>query len=126
MPLSFVTSLLAAAAAVQTAQPVAESAPVTIAVPPFPVPRNSDSGSSEAAATGYRIAELIASDLSSTRRFLPLAPKLAGPYPYPEFSGPNFRRWRSTGAAALITGFVQTEADGRLTVGCYLYDVATG
>ena len=126
MPLSFLTPMLAAAAVAQTPQSTAEPAPVTIAVPPFPTPRSSESGSSDAVATGYRIAELIASDLRSTRRFLPLASQLAGPYPYPEFSGPNFRRWRSTGAAALVTGFVQPESDGRLTVGCYLFDVTTG
>ncbi len=126
MPLNFVSALLAAAAVAQTGQPAAESAPVTIAVPPFPTPRSGGTGSTEAAQTGYRIAELIASDLRSTRRFLPLSSQLAGPYPYPEFSGPNFRRWRGTGAAALVTGFVQPESDGRITVGCYLFDVATG
>ena len=36
---------------------------------------------------------------------------------------PRFPNWRTVAAQALVTGFVQVNGDGSITVGCYLYDV---
>jgi TolB protein len=47
-------------------------------------------------------------------------------YSYPEVTAPTFSRWRAKGAKALITGFVQARSDGRITVGCYVYDAEKG
>jgi TolB protein len=41
-------------------------------------------------------------------------------------TAPGFAKWRSAGAKVLITGFVQGRSDGRLTFGCYVYDVEKG
>jgi TolB protein len=39
-------------------------------------------------------------------------------------TAPAFDYWPGTGAVALVQGFVRANSDGKLTVGCYLYDVA--
>ena len=57
---------------------------------------------------------------------MPLKPNRDDYYSYPEVTAPTFSKWRSAGAKALVTGFVQARSDGRLTVGCYVYDVDKG
>jgi TolB protein len=57
---------------------------------------------------------------------MPLSPNQKDYYSYPEVTAPTFSKWRERGAKALITGFVQSRSDGRLTVGCYVYDVDKG
>ena len=57
---------------------------------------------------------------------MPLPPKQKDYYSYPEVTAPNFPKWRGAGAKALVTGFVQSRSDGRLTFGCYVYDVEQG
>ena len=57
---------------------------------------------------------------------MPLTPNQKDFYSYPEVTAPSFPKWRAAGAKALVTGFVQTRPDGRLTFGCYVYDVASG
>ena len=57
---------------------------------------------------------------------MPLTPNQKDYYSYPEVTAPTFSKWRSKGAKALVTGFVQSRADGRLTFGCYVYDVDKG
>ena len=44
----------------------------------------------------------------------------------PEVTAPTFSRWRAKGARLLLTGFVQARSDGRVTFGCYIYDVRKG
>ena len=39
-------------------------------------------------------------------------------------TAPDYPYFSATGAQNLVQGFVQANPDGRLTVGCYLYDVA--
>ena len=43
-----------------------------------------------------------------------------------EVTSPAWSDWRRSGAIALVSGYVEYMADGRLTVACYLYDSATG
>jgi TolB protein len=75
---------------------------------------------------GWDATQLIASDLGQTSELMPLKPSRDDYYSYPEVTAPTFSKWRSAGAKALVTGFVQGRADGRLTVGCYVYDVEKG
>jgi TolB protein len=93
-----------------------------IAVPPLTPHGNAP----EAASAAWQASQLIASDLRSTGDVVPLDPSQKDFYAYPEVTAPNFMKWRSTGAKALITGFVEGRSDGRLTFGCYIYDVASG
>jgi TolB protein len=57
---------------------------------------------------------------------MPLPPNRQDFYSYPEVTAPTFAKWRAAGAKTLVTGFVQSRPDGRITFGCYVYDVAKG
>jgi TolB protein len=57
---------------------------------------------------------------------MPLPPNQKDFYSYPEVTAPTFSKWRAAGAKTLVTGFVQSRSDGRLTFGCYVYDVEKG
>ena len=69
---------------------------------------------------------VITSDLRSSRELMPIGPENARVYSYPEATAPSFTQWRTTGAKALVTGFVQARSDGRITVACYLHDIPDG
>ena len=47
---------------------------------------------------------------------MPLPPNQKDYYSYPEVTAPTFSKWRAAGAKVLVTGFVQSRPDGRLTV----------
>ena len=96
-----------------------------IAIPPLTSPDSGDKGN-EMLAVGWDATQLIAADLGQTTELTPLPPKRDDYYSYPEVTAPNFSKWRAAGATALLTGFIQSRADGRLTVGCYVYDVDKG
>jgi TolB protein len=114
---------LASAAGAQ--QPADQAAATVIAVPPLTSP-NSGSRGNEMLALGWQVTQLIETDLRQTSEVMPLKPNRDDYYSYPEVTAPSFAKWRSAGAKALVTGFVQSRADGRLTVGCYIYDVQKG
>jgi TolB protein len=111
----------ATAAGAQSAMP----AVTVIAVPPLTSPDSGDRGN-EMLALGWQVTQLIETDLRQTAELMPLRPNRDDYYSYPEVTAPTFSKWRSAGAKALVTGFVQSRSDGRLTVGCYVYDVHTG
>ena len=77
-------------------------------------------------AIGWDVTQAIEADLRQTAEVMPLKPKRDDYYSAPEVTAPSFTKWRSVGAKALVTGFVQARSDGRLTVGCYVYDVDKG
>ncbi len=91
-----------------------------IAVPALPVAGGAPS------TLDRQIAEVIASDLRSTGLFTPLGPNGIGSYTYGQAQSPTYGEWRSAGAAQLVTGTVDPREDGRITVGCFVYDVAAG
>ncbi len=90
--------------------------------PSPPCPRRS--GASE--ALGRQIAEVIASDLRSTGAFTPLGPNGIGGYTVAQAGAPAYGEWRNAGAGALVAGYVEARADGRITVACLLHDVTAG
>ena len=77
-------------------------------------------------ALAWQATQLIEADLRQTAELMPLAPNRKDYYSYPEVTAPTFSKWRDGGAKALVTGFVQARSDGRLTIGCYVYDVEKG
>lgn len=114
---------LAGLAAAVAAQP----APVSVvAIPPFTIRTNEKTSAGETASLGMQAAQLIASDLRASGDLVPVGPDVKTVYSYPEVNAPNFRQWRATGAKALVTGFVTARPDGRIAVGCYVYDLASG
>ena len=105
------------------ATPAQAQSPVTvIAVPPFATPSKGEKAN-EDLAIAWEATQLIVTDLRTTSELMPLKPDQKDVYSYPEVTAPSFPKWRSAGAKALVTGFVQTRPDGRLTFGCYVYDV---
>ena len=99
---------------------------VTIAVPPMPTPNPTQTAAGNTGSLGAQVAEVVAADLRSSGQFTPLGPSGVSTYPYVEATAPAFPRWRGSGAQALVSGFVEARPDGRLTVGCYLFDVTAG
>ena len=97
---------------------------MTIAVPVMPTPQAADTPAGSTAALGRQVAEVVAGDLRGSGLFKPVGPGGVREIAYPEVSAPQYEGWSASGAAALVQGFVQANADGQITVGCYLYDVA--
>ncbi len=113
--------LLGLAGAAHAQQPTA----TVIAVPPLSSPDGGDKGN-QMLAVGWDVTQAIEADLRQTAEVMPLKPNRDDYYSFPEVTAPTFSKWRSAGAKALVTGFVQSRSDGRLTVGCYVYDVDKG
>ena len=113
--------LLGLAGPLHAQQPAA----TVIAVPPLTSPDSGDKGN-QMLAVGWDVTQAIEADLRQTAEVMPLKPSRDDYYSYPEVTAPTFSKWRSAGAKALVTGFVQGRSDGRLTVGCYVYDVDKG
>lgn len=116
--------LLGAATAASAQQPAAPGATV-IGIPPLTTPDTGTRGG-EMLAIGMQASQLMDSDLRQTAELMPISPKREDYYSYPEVTAPNFFKWRSRGAKILIAGFVQSRSDGRVTVGCYVYDASAG
>ncbi len=95
-----------------------------IAVPPMPTPAVADTAAGSTEALGRQVAEVVAADLRGSGLFKPQGPAGMAGIAFADVTAPQFDRWSGAGAAALVQGFVRANADGTLTVGCYLYDVA--
>ena len=122
--------LLGSAAAQTAAQPTTApsadaSAPIAVAIPymPTPAPAMTEAGPTQ--TLGRQVAEVVAADLGSSGLFSTRGPEGLESVSPAQVNAPNFRHWSGTGVRALVQGFVEANADGTLTVGCYLYDVAT-
>lgn len=103
----------------------AQQAVTVVAVPPLATPSKGEKAN-EDLAIAWEATQLIVTDLRATSELMPLPSNQKDVYSYPEVTAPSFPKWRAAGASALVTGFVQTRPDGRLTFGCYIYDVRTG
>lgn len=109
------------------AQDAGQPTATVIAIPPLSTPNDVKlADGSSTLAIAWQATQLIATDLRATSELYPLGPDQKDFYSFPEVTAPGFPRWRSKGVKALLTGFVQARSDGRLTVGCYVYDVARG
>ena len=82
--------------------------------------------SAEAQQMGQQIAQLIAADLTGTGLFREV-PKEAFISSITSFQSPvQFADWKAVNAQALVTGAVQVDAAGRITVQFRIYDVFAG
>ena len=100
------------------------SADLVIAVPALATPQADATAAGPTDALGKQIADVIVTDLRGSGLFRPIGPGAVRSILYPEVQAPDYAYWPGTGAAALVQGFVRANADGKLTIGCYLYDVA--
>ena len=99
------------------------SAPLPIAIPIMPTQQVVDTPAGSTDALGRQLAQVIAADLKGSGLFTPLAPDRLPAVAFAQVNAPAFDSWSSSGAQALVQGYVRANGDGTLTVGCYLYDV---
>jgi len=118
--------LLALGLALLGAPAPAQETAAVIAIPPLTTPEEKSTGAGSPAAVAWQASQLIASDLRTTAELVPVGPNQKDYYSFPEVTAPTFSRWRTQGAKFVLTGFVRSRPDGRLTVGCYVYDVTSG
>jgi TolB protein len=121
----FLPFLLLGVATAAGAQAPGTPAATVIAVPPLTSPDSGTRGN-QMLQVGWDATQLIVADLRQTAELMPLTPKRDDYYSYPEVTAPTFSKWRSAGAKSLVMGFVQSRSDGRLTLGCYVYDIEKG
>jgi TolB protein len=95
-----------------------------IAVPSLATPQSSETAAGTTAALGRQVADVVAGDLRGSGLFRPVGPSGLAAVAFAQVQAPEYPYWSGAGAQALVQGFVQANADGTLTVGCYLYDVA--
>ncbi|WP_108788452.1 Tol-Pal system beta propeller repeat protein TolB [Erythrobacter sp. Alg231-14] len=97
-----------------------------IAIPAFatnrdaPTPANADG----TRALGREIARVITANLRNNGLFEPTGPDRLPSPQFQQIRNPAWSSWGGRGAEMLVHGFVNANANGRLVVGCYLYDVA--
>jgi TolB protein len=99
-------------------------AALPIAIPHMPTPQPAETPAGNTQALGRQVADIIAADLRNSGLFTPIGPGGLRPVSYPQVTSPDFPYFQTTGAQNLVQGFVQANANGSITVGCYLYDVA--
>ncbi len=97
-----------------------------IAIPAFATDRDVPTPASAAGteALGLELARVITSDLRNNGLFKPTGPDSLPRPAYDQIRAPSYGTWASRGAEMLVHGYVRGRSDGRLTVGCYLYDMA--
>lgn len=97
-----------------------------IAIPAFAtnadVPTSTSPGST--GALGQALAQIITADLRNNGLFKPVGPESLPRPGFEQVQAPEFQVWSGRSAEMLVQGYVRANADGQLTVGCYLYDVA--
>lgn len=98
-------------------------APMPIAIPVLPASENTQTPAGSTADLGREISKIIASNLGGTGLFRPVDRNAFPAITVAQATSPNFAPFRTADAQALVAGFVTPNANGTLTVGCYLYDV---
>jgi TolB protein len=101
------------------------SAPMPIAIPVMPTNAVASTAAGATDVMGQKLSEIITNDLRNSGLFTPLSADRLFPVAYNEVTAPAYDRWGGTGAQALVQGYVRANGNGSLTVGCYLYDVAS-
>ncbi len=76
------------------------------------------------AELGKQLARVVFNDLRNNGLFKPTGPDALPQPTFAQITRPNWPTWNNRSAEMLVHGYVRARADGRLTVGCYLYDVA--
>ena len=96
-----------------------------VVVPTMATPRPQATSAGNTAQLGRSVSEVIASDLRVTGTLTPIGPVGIRALSYDEVTDPAFDQWRNAGATALVSGYVDLQPNGKLTVACYLFDTVT-
>ena len=100
------------------------SAPMPIAIPVMPTAQVVSTAAGSTDALGRQLSDIVTNDLRTSGLFTPLSAGRLRPVSFGEVPAPSYDYWTSSGAQALVQGYVRANGDGTLTVGCYLYDVS--
>ena len=94
---------------------------------PIPIAVTDFNGDDDTAALGADIASVVKADLefSGVFRSIPSGTFIQDPEGIGEEEQPQFVSWRNGGAAALVTGWVLRQDDGRARVSFRLFDTVT-
>ena len=97
-----------------------------IAIPAFATDRNAPTpaNANGTEALGLELARVITSDLRNNGLFKPTGPDSLPKPSFANITSPVWSTWGVRGAEMLVHGYVRARSDDRLTVGCYLYDMA--
>ncbi len=101
---------------------------LALAIPSFATDRDQPTPANSAGtgALALELSRVVYNDLKNNGLFRPTGPDALPKPSYGDITNPQFGTWRGRGAEMLVQGFVRAGADGKLTVGCYLYDVQLG
>ncbi|MBT2132790.1 Tol-Pal system protein TolB [Croceibacterium sp. LX-88] len=96
-----------------------------IAIPAFATNSNQPTAANAqgTGALGLELGRVVYNDLRNNGLFRPVGPDALPRPAYPEITAPTWGAWQGRSAEMLVQGYVRANADGGLTVGCYLYDV---
>ncbi len=94
-----------------------------VAIPPMATPADVATPAGQTAELGRKVAEIIANNLNATDVFNPKGPAGLRGLTMGDVSTPAFGEWSSLNAENLVQGYVRSNDDGTLTIGCYLYDL---
>lgn len=99
---------------------------IGIAIPSFATDRNrqTPANAEGTGALGREIARVITANLRNNGLFKPVGPDSLPAPGFPQITSPEWPTWSGRSAEMLVHGYVQARDDGRLVVGCYLYDVS--
>jgi TolB protein len=99
---------------------------IGIAIPAFATDRNRETPANAegTAALGREVARVITANLRNNGLFKPVGPDSLPQPSFPQITAPAWGSWSGRSAEMLVHGYVQARDDGRLVVGCYLYDVS--
>jgi TolB protein len=99
---------------------------IGIAIPAFATDRERATPANEGGtgALGREIARVITANLRNNGLFKPVGPDSLPQPAFPQITAPAYGTWSGKGAEMLVHGYVRARDDGKLVVGCYLYDVA--
>lgn len=75
-------------------------------------------------ALGVELARVITANLRNNGLFRPTGPDALPRPEFGEIRAPSWGAWTSRDSEMLVQGYVQARGDGKLVVGCYLFDVA--
>lgn len=97
-----------------------------IAIPAFATDRNASTpaNANGTEALGVELARVITADLRNNGLFKPTGPDSLPKPSFDNITSPVWSTWGVRGAEMLVHGYVRAHSDNRLTVGCYLYDMA--
>ena len=98
------------------------SAPLPILIPAMPTSAVTQTPAGSTADLGRKLAQIVDDDLRNTGLFKTVGPNATRAIAYSEVNQPNYPGW--SGGQALVQGYVRADANGTLTIGCYLYDLA--